>query len=267
MFLSGCQAPPGPGASLAADASDPCQPERTAFAGSKTYFQDKIVSGAVTGAAVGAGLGALAGLAAGGNLKSALIGGAIGGTLGGAAGAGNAYYNTLAERAQDQAQLANDMSQDLARESQEIDHTAATFSRLRECRFGQARIIKLEVHTHALDRPTGLARIAYHRTKFDEELNIAHEFGLTMARRGQQFQEAANDLRAPPPSAPQRVAAGPRAAPAQIAQVDRAATVSVPEKRASYDRSVAAAQQSSKAAFDLDSGGNLSWLLSNGLDA
>jgi outer membrane lipoprotein SlyB len=133
--------PAGPGASLAADPSDPCQNERATFAGSKTYFQDQIVSGAVTGAAVGAGLGALAGLASGGNLKSALIGGAVGGTIGGVAGAGSAYYNTLAEHAQDQNELANDMDQDLARESQEIDHTAVTFARLRGCRVGPARVV------------------------------------------------------------------------------------------------------------------------------
>src|ERR1700687_3578700 len=100
--LSGCQTPvTGPGASLAADPTDPCQNERAAFAGSKTYFQDKILTGAATGAAVGAGVGALTGLAATGNLRGALIGGLAGGAVGGLAGAGNAYYNTLAERAQD----------------------------------------------------------------------------------------------------------------------------------------------------------------------
>jgi hypothetical protein len=267
VTLAGCQAPiTGPGAQLAMDASDPCANERAAFAGSRTYFQDKIVSGAVTGAAVGAGFGALAGLAAGGNLKSALIGGAIGGTVGGVAGAGSAYYNTLSERAQDQNQVAADMNQDLARESQEIDHTAATFSRLRACRFAQARFVKDQARGHVLDRTTALARIAYHRDKFNEELDIAHQFGLTMARRSQQFQEAANDLRTRPPVS-QQGAPVTRAAPARVAQVDRAASVSVPEKRASFDKTVASAQSGSKAAFDLDSNASLSWLLLNGPDA
>ena len=266
LSLLGCQAPiTGPGASLSADLSDPCQAERAAFAGSRTYFQDKIVSGAVTGAAVGAGLGALAGLASGGDLKSALIGGAVGGTIGGVAGAGSAYYNTLAERAQDQNELAYDMNQDLARESQEIDHTAATFARLRACRFGQAQFVKNQARARELDRPTALARIAYHRDRFNEEIRIAQEFGLTMARRGQQFQEAANELRTRPPIARSGVAT--RAAPSRIAQVDRAASVSVPEKRASFDRTVASAQSSSKAAFDLDNNARLSWLLSAGFDA
>jgi hypothetical protein len=265
--LLGCQQPPtGPGASLAADASDPCQAERAAFAGSKTYFQDQIVSGAVTGAAVGAGLGALAGLASGGNLKSALIGGAVGGTIGGVAGAGSAYYNTLSQRARDQNELAYTMNQDLARESQEIDHTTATFARLRACRYGQAQFVKNQARSHQLDRPTALARISYHRTKFDEEIRIAQEFGLTMARRGQQFQQAANDLRTRPPVSSQGAPIA-RAAPSRVAQVDRAASVSVPEKRQSFDRTVASAQKTSKAAFDLDSTTSLSWLQPAELDA
>jgi len=258
--VAGCQSSTGPGASLAADSSDPCQHERADFAGSKTYFQDQIVSGALTGAAVGAGVGALAGLVSGGNLKSALIGGAVGGAVGGVAGAGSAYYNTLAERAHDQNELASNMSKDLSRESQEIDHTAVTFGRLRACRFGQARFVKDQARHRAIDRTTALSRIAYHRAKFDEEVRIAHDFGLTMAKRGQQFQQAANDLKTRPP-------ATARASRTSIASVDRAASVSIPEKRASFDRNVASAERSSKAAFDLDNNASLSWLLPNGFDA
>ncbi len=269
LSLAGCQAPvTGPGATLAADPTDPCQNERTAFASSKTFFQDQIVSGAVSGAAVGAGLGALTGLAATGNWRGALIGGLAGGAVGGVAGGSSAYYNTLAEHAQDQNELAYDMNQDLTRESDQIDHTAAAFGRLRACRFTQAEYVKDQARAHMIDRPTALARIAYHRDKFNEELNIAHEFGLTMARRSQEFQQAANDLRTRPPVAPQGSSApATRAAPARVAQVDQAATVSVPEKRQSFDNTVAAAQTSSKAAFDLDSNAKLSLLLPTGPDA
>src|SRR5882757_4320165 len=113
LTLAGCQVPVrGPGASLAADASDPCQRERSDFAGSKTYFQDKVVSSAATGAAVGAGLGALTGLAATGNLRGALIGGLAGAAVGGVAGAGSAYYSNLAEHSRDQNELAYAMNQD-----------------------------------------------------------------------------------------------------------------------------------------------------------
>jgi hypothetical protein len=270
LSLAGCQTPvTGPGATLAADPTDPCQNERTAFASSKTYFQDQIVSGAVTGAAVGAGFGALTGLAATGNWRGALIGGLAGGAVGGVAGGSSAYYNTLAEHAQDQNELAYDMNQDLTRESDQIDHTAAAFGRLRACRFAQADMVKDQARAHMIDRQTALARIAYHRDKFNEELNIAHDFGLTMARRSQEFQQAANDLRTRPPVAPQSAPGAPatRAAPARVAQVDKAATVSVPEKRQSFDNTVAAAQTSSKAAFDLDNNAKLSLLLPSGPDA
>ncbi len=267
LSLAACQAPTGPGASLTVDANDPCQRERADFAASKTYFQDQIVTGAVTGAAVGAGVGALAGLINGGNLKSALIGGAVGGAVGGVAGAGNAYYNTLAQRSQDQEELANDMSQDLARESQEIDHTAVTFSRLRACRFAQARYLKDQARHHVIDRQVALTQIAYERTRFDEELQIAHQFGLTMARRGSQFQEAANDLRTRPPAAGSPAAQSAPASRAKVASVDKAASVSVPEKRASFDNTVTAAERNSKAAFDIDNNASLSWLSHTGFDA
>jgi hypothetical protein len=265
LTLAGCQTP-GPGASLAVDQSDPCQNERTEFANSKTYFQDQIVSGAVTGAAVGAGMGALTGLAATGNLRGALIGGLAGGALGGIAGGSSAYYSTLEQRAQDQNELAGDMSQDLTRESQEIDHTAVTFSHLRACRFAQAKFVKNQARHQEIDRATALARIAYHRDKFDEEIKIAHDFGLTMAKRGQQFQEAANDLKTKPPVTAQGAPTA-AAAPSKVAQVNKAASVSVPEKRASYDRTVASAEKNSKAAFDLDNNASLSWLSLNGFDA
>jgi hypothetical protein len=266
LTLSGCQGVTGPGATLAADTNDPCQQQRTDFAGSKTYFQDKIVTGAAVGAAVGAGLGAITGLIAGGTTKSALTGGLIGGAAGGIAGAGTAYYNTLSERAADQNEVAADMNQDLAREAQQIDHTLATFARLRSCRFAVAADIKSAVKHHQLDRNTGLTQIAYQRDRFDEEIQVAHAMGLSMARRGEQFQEAANDLKAPPPQA--QTAAAPRpASRSAVAQVNRAATVSIPEKRASFDQNVASAQTASKTAFDLDSGGTLSWLRFLGFDA
>jgi hypothetical protein len=267
LSLAGCQTPPtGPGASLGMDATDPCQADRAAFASSKTYFQDQIVTGAVTGAAAGALGGALIGGLATGSWRGAGFGALAGGATGAFVGGTSAYYNTLAERARDQNELAYDMNQDLARESQEIDHTAATFGRLRACRFAQARYVKDQARHHEIDRQTALARIAYHRDKFDEELRIAHEFGLTMAKRSQQFQQAANELRTRPPTTSQGAPAA-AAPPARIAQVDKAAAVSVPEKRASYDSTVASAERNSKAAFDLDNNASLSWLPLNGFNA
>ncbi|MSP00496.1 MAG: hypothetical protein EXR07_05515 [Acetobacteraceae bacterium] len=263
LSLPGCQSPMGPGASLAVDTSDPCTNERSAFAGSKTYFQDKLATGALTGAAIGAASGIAFGLIHGRVDAGTVVAATV---IGGVAGAGTAYYNTLAERARDQEELASAMNQDLARETQEIDRTTATFARLRACRFGQAQFVKNQVRSRALDRPTGLARIAFHRDRFDQEIRIAREFGLSMARRGEQFQQAANDLRTRPPAARPGVVAT-RASPARVASVNRAASVSVPEKRASFDRTVASAESSGKTAFNLDSNTSLSWLSVAGFDA
>ena len=264
VSLAGCQVP-GPGSSLSVDASDPCQGERSAFSSSKTYFQDKIVTGAAVGALGGAALGALGAVISGGrDARSILAGAAIGGVVGGVAGAGSAYYNTLAERARDQDELANYMNQDLARETQEIDRSVATFARLRTCRFDQARFVKNQVRGKVVDRQTGLARIAFHRDKFNEEIGIARQFGVSMANRNRQFQDAAVALRQPPAATQRpggsRPVAVTRASPQRVAAVNRVASVSVPEKRASFDRSVAAAERSSKPAFDIDSNASLSWL-------
>lgn len=257
-----------------ADASDPCARERAEFAGSKTYFQNKIVTSAAIGAAGGAALGALGAVVSGGrDARSILTGAAIGGVVGGVAGAGSAYYASLSERARDQEEVADFMNRDLARETQEIDRSTATFARLRTCRFSQARFIKDQFRSRAMDRPTGQARIAYHRDKFNEEIGIAREFGITMANRNQQFQEAANALRAPasrPPSQqvaigapPPRATATRPASPQRTAAVYRAASVSVPEKRAGFDKTVAAAASNSKPAFDIDSNATLTWLSLN----
>ncbi len=264
LTLAGCQSPLGAGASLAMDPSDPCGGERAAFAGSKTYFQDKIATGVLTGAALGAAGGILYGLANGRIDAGTVVATTV---IGGIAGGGSAYYNTLAERARDQEDVANVMNQDLAREAREIDHTLATFARLRACRFGQSRFVKVQVRGGQVDRATGLARIAYHRDKFNQEIQTAREFGLSMARRGQQFQEAANDLRTRAPSSRSPAIQARRASPVQVAQVNRAAAVSVPEKRSSFDNTVTAAERGSKAAFDIDSNTNLSWLKRLGLDA
>ena len=262
LTLTGCGAP-GP---LASDVSDPCGNERAAFSGSKTYFTDQIVTGAATGAALGAGVGLLAGLASNGRIDAGAI--IAGGLIGGVAGGTMAYANTLYQRARDQDEMANYMSADLATEAQEIDRTQLTFARLRACRFGQARFVKNQVRSRVVDRPTGLARIAYHRDHFNEELQLANQFGLTMAKRGTQFQEAANALRTRPPASQGGTAMAARARPsAQVAQVNRAATVSVPEKRAGFDRAVASAAGNSKAAFDIDSTSSLTWLQAAGFDA
>lgn len=260
LSLGGCQSPFGAGAALTMDGSDPCRGQRAEFAGSKTYFQDKIATGALTGAALGAGAGILYGLARG-RVDVGTV--AVGALAGGVVGAGSAYYSTLAERARDQSEMANTMNQDLARETQEIDHSVASFARLRACRFGQAQIVKGQARRRELDRPTALQRIAFHRDRFDEEIRTAREFGLTMARRGEQFQQAANDLRTKPVSKP----GWSPAPPARIASVNRAASVSVPEKRATFDRSIASAERESKTAFNLDGGASLSWLGVVGPDA
>jgi outer membrane lipoprotein SlyB len=247
-LLAGCSQisshMPG-GNALSVDPQDPCGAERAEFLRSKDYFTDEIVTGTLTGAAVGALSGATIGLLTNNNVgKSALIGGGVGAVAGGT----TAYTRTVAQNSRDQAEMAQRVNADLRQEGQQIDHTAATFARLRKCRFAQAGLIKTQVHNGTLTRQAGLTQLSWERDRFDEEIERAHEYNLTMAKRGSEFQDAADTLRAHPTPAS---ASSTRLVTAQ-------ASVSIPEKRETFDKSVDSAESSSKVAFDIDSTARLS---------
>jgi hypothetical protein len=228
---------------LPIDPSDPCGTERQEFGASKTYFTDQIITGTLTGAALGAAAGVGIAMVTGGSVgKAALIGGGTGAVAGGA----TAYTKTLQQQSRDQADMAQTVNKDLTTEGQQIDHTVATFARLRQCRFAQANLIKSQVRSGTLTREAGLTQIAWEAARFDEEIKLAHDYDVTMAKRSGQFQDAANSLNAnpsPPPSAK---------------LVTAAASVSIPEKRSEFDKSVTSADKDKKLAFDLDSTAKLS---------
>jgi hypothetical protein len=228
---------------LSVDPSDPCGSQRADFTRAKSYFTDEIVTDTLAGAAAGALGGAGLAWMTGKNVGSgALIGGGVGAVAGGATG----YTKVRAQQARDQADMAQRVNSDLRQEGQEIDHTTAAFARLRQCRYHQALLIKAQVHSNTLTRQAGLTQIAWERERFDEEIALAHEYGVAMAKRGTQFRDAADALRSspsPPPSA---------------RLVSTAASVSIPEKRNEFDKAVASAESSKKAAFDLDSNAKLS---------
>jgi hypothetical protein len=233
------------GNALSVDPQDPCGTERADFLRSKDYFTDEIITGTLTGAAVGALSGATVGLLTNNNVgKSALIGGGVGAVAGGA----TAYTRTVAQNSRDQAEMAQRVNADLRQEGQQIDHTTATFARLRRCRFAQAGLIKTQVRNGTLTRQAGLTQLSWERGRFDEEIARAHQYNLTMAKRGNEFQDAANTLRAHPT---------PASAPS-TRLVTTQASVSIPEKRDAFDKSVASAESNSKVAFDLDSTARLS---------
>lgn len=241
VLLAGCSQMPGQSAStLPVDPGDPCGTQRSEFAQSKTFFTDRIVTDTLMGAGLGAVAGVALALVTHSNVATAA---AIGAGTGAVVGGTSAYAKNLEQKSRDQAEMAQHMNDDLTKEGAEIDHTAASFSRLRQCRFQQAALIKEQVHGHALTREQGLARIGVERGRFDQELNLAHEYGLSMAKRGSQFQDAADALTARP---------APPAAQSSTKLAAVAASVSIPEKRGEFDKSVAAAESSSKVAFDLD---------------
>jgi len=245
----------GGGGQLAAVPGDPCANERQAFGRSETYFQDRIVAGAVTGGAIGAGTGALVGGLAGG-WRGAGIGALSGLAVGAVAGGVSSYYSTMAERYQDQATLAQAINTDLQRESQEMDHVIASFARLRECRLNVARTVRQQVRAGAMPRPAAREALIFERDRFMEELALADRYRIAMGKRDQEFQAAAAQL-SQQPAAPVEASSSARtaraatpAAPARQAQL--AATETVPEKRSAFVNSINAARGETQAAFNVD---------------
>ncbi len=230
----------GGGGSLALDPNDACSSEREQFAASKSYFTNEILSSTLVGAAGGAALGGITAAVTNGNIfRGALIGGGVGAGAGFASG----YYRAMSEKYRDRQELASRINADLHTESTEIDHTLATFGRLRQCRFAQAALIKSELRHHQIDRATAGARLAYQRARFDEEVRLAQSYGATMAKRDGEFQNATTQLAQ---NRPPRRARGDLSGQAQVA-----ATETIPEKRANFDHAVEKAQTASNVAFNL----------------
>ncbi len=234
----------GGGGSLALDPNDACRSEREQFGASKNYFTNEILGSTLVGAGGGAVLGGITAAATHGNiLRGALIGGGVGAGAGFATG----YYQAMSQKYRDRQELASRVNADLRTEGTEIDHTLATFGRLRQCRFAQAALIKSELRHHQIDRPTAEAQLSYQRARFDEEVRLAQSYGATMAKRGNEFQNATAQLAQNRPSRRSRGDAG------GAAQV--AATETIPEKRANFDRAVEKAETASHVAFNLSTEG------------
>lgn len=112
---------------LKIDPNDSCALERTQFADARNFFTARIAEGAIIGGAAGAAGGALIGAMTGNAGAGALIGLGAGALAGGAYG----YYSTMNERYKDQETMARAINADLAKETEQIDRTTATFARLR----------------------------------------------------------------------------------------------------------------------------------------
>ena len=253
--LAGCAGGPGgginSGSELASVAGDTCGQQRHEFGRSRTYFSDRIATGAITGGVIGAGTGAAIGGLAGG-WRGAGIGALAGLATGAVAGGVTSYYSTMAERYQDRETLAQAINSDLGREAQETERVTATFARLRECRLAQAQSIRQQVRARVIPRPVARDQLFFQRDRFQEELAMADRYRVAMQKRDQEFQSAAQSLEQPAPQAGGQTMTSRVAAPTQTRQVNVAATETVPEKRNAFAASVAAARTQTQAAFNVD---------------
>ena len=265
-WLVGCAAMPGgaPKPVLVSDPSDGCKSYRDEFAKSQTFFTEQIVGDVATGAIIGGILGIGAGVVTG---TSPLKSGAIGAVLGGATGGVSGYSKVMAVQHRDQLEMSRSVNQDLTREGEEIDHASASFARLRACRFEAATFIKTQVRRRVMDRATAMQQLDQQRHLFAEEIAVAKTYKISMDKRNAQFQDAADTIRQQALSdtaqaqTAQAQAQMQAQAQAQAQAVKQAAGVSIPNKRSSYDRSIASAETSSEIAFSLDNNKKVSSLV------
>ncbi len=235
---------------------DPCGGQRQEFVKGKSYFAVDLATGIFGGAYNGAIDSYNSTKASGGNTFKAVFKGVGGAFKGGKSG----YWQARAGAAKDQQELERNINSDLSTESKNIDVSIAAFARLRQCRFDQARDIKTKVRQHRLDRTTAQIQIEFERDRFNEEVALAHTYGVNMAQHDDQFRDASAALtevhRERPHDGSARTAA----------EVNRMATVSIPEKRSSFDKAVGNAEQTGKVAFDIDAGEKLTELVHAGYD-
>jgi hypothetical protein len=260
-MLSACASGGGGSGTTAADLqmypSDPCGAQRQEFVKGKSYFAVDLASSVFGSAYQGALDNYNSTKESGGNTFKAFFKGVGGAFKGGKSG----YFQARAGQAKDQQELEKNINSDLTTEGKNIDSTTAAFARLRACRFAEATRIKTSVRAHRLDRVTGVTQIEFERDRFSEEVGLAHTFGLNMAQHDDQFKDAS--------AAVQEVhRERPREGSSHTAsQVNQLATVSIPDKRSSFDKAVGSAEQSGKVAFDIDSSAKLTELFSDGINA
>jgi hypothetical protein len=144
----------------------------------------------LTGAAFGAVGGALIGGLASNNWRGALIGAGTGAAFGAAAG----YWTTLQRQGRDQAELMSRVRTDLVRENAEIDRTQIAFDALADCRFQQAQAIRTAYDRGVLPRDTALAQMELVRARSHRDIQLAGMINGEIAKRGAQFEVAAENL-------------------------------------------------------------------------
>lgn len=197
----------------AADPADQCRPFVVALDSTGNFFAEDIIKGAVIGAAGGAILGGILG----GNVRGAAIGAATGAIAGAAAG----YWYALNQQSRDQAVLATRVQNDLSRENAEIDRSQQAFDALIDCRFAQAKQLRLDVAEKRLTLEQGRARMAQIRAWTERDIALARQINARIETRGAEFEAAAENLQ---PGTKSQIAAQKAAAPAARQAVTTRAT-------------------------------------------
>jgi hypothetical protein len=245
--LVGCTTPGSPDTPelkpLVMDPADPCYPQRQAFNASPHFMTDRIVTSAVVGTVAGAALGAGVAAMSHGSIVTGL---AVGAGTGLVAALATGYLSTVQQKAANDQELSQQVNSDLTTESNSISDVTVSFARLRQCRFAQAAKIKQDLRRHRIDRAASQQLLDYQHDRFNEELAMAHAYGVNMARQADEFHNAADTLK--------------KKNVPNDDQINRVATETIPEKRSNYDDGVNKAEANAQVAFNIDSNIPVSWL-------
>ena len=186
----------GPSYTIAAD--DACGPQRQAL---KAY-QDYFFSSMIQGAAMGAVAGGLTGLLIGGDAKGAAIGAGAGALVGGIGG----YYAAKQKANNDPVALTNSVYLDVSKENGQIDGVSAAFGNLRDCRLRTASAVKRDYAAKTTSQADAQTRLQRIRQLYVEDVTFAESLGSKIGERGNEYDNASNQIVQMNPNARQQAA-------------------------------------------------------------
>ena len=191
-------------------ADDTCGKEKEALKAYRDFFFTSIVEGA----AIGAAAGGLTGFLAGGDTKSTLIGAGAGAVVGGVGG----YFVAKQKVASNNTQLTDSIYSDVTKENQEIDGVTRTFRALRRCRLREARDLKRDYAAHKIAQDDAQSKLKQIHDWYVEDIDFADALGAKMGDRGNEYQNAADNLETLDPTAKQKLAERKRTHPAESSE-------------------------------------------------
>jgi len=168
------------------DGSDVCRSNVVALDSTGDFFAEDMIKGAVTGAVAG-GLYAILSGKSGSDAATAIAAGAVVGAAGG-------YFKHRMEQGRDQAVLA--ISNDLSRESDELDKADYAVHALIACRISQRDHIRADYASGRISRSEAQRRWSLLQTQVQRDNNLMQMVAENIGKRQDQYRDANEQIAA-----------------------------------------------------------------------